>query len=354
MLLFLASILCFFPAGSVFSESRSFSRSRTVMTSDAIQVIFSLDGEYAFPVAEDANLFSWTQYHWDGGNAVDIEIDRFLDPNDEEYQRAATAPVVAVVGGLAKPLDNLRGGISLVLQGNDGRQYYYAHLSRRLIDRPTWVEQAQVLGYIGSTGRWAQYLDPHLHFSIAQGHFDGFIWDSDVHAAAFFAQVFGFDWRHEQQRVYSRDEASGWPFPVPGRLLQSFAQTQAEKPDQAALVLQPPAPVPVRAAASESAVPAANMTIENRVPLVSPLSGIVSFDRDTPFGPRIQISNEHSRQMIVLFGAHFQTRMAGSIVKHGQLIGWVDPESQLRLQFFFGGIPTNYEPLLDSPRSLLE
>lgn len=309
------------------------------------ELTFSKDQNYVFPVAADPALLAWTQFHWDGGNAVDVEAAPELLPSDQEYKTVVSAPVVAVTAGIAFPLDNLRGGISVVLQGSDGRQYYYAHLRERRIVAPRSVEQGEVLGFVGSTGQWAQYLEPHLHFSIASGHHDGYMWETDIHAAQFFAEQFGLDWRHRDQAVYPPDEPHGWPFPESGRIIEGFAATAARNRDQAALLLAPPRPIPVRSREGGR---------YHRVPVIAPLGGMVGTSRDTPFGRRIQIVNEHSGHMVVLFGVGNYLARDGMTVRRGQLLGWIDPAETLRLQYFYRGRLTDYQPRLDSSRDLLE
>ncbi|MFW6362688.1 MAG: peptidoglycan DD-metalloendopeptidase family protein [Spirochaeta sp.] len=307
-------------------------------------VLHAKNGDYVFPVAADPDLLAWTEYHWDGGNAVDIGAAPELQAGDPEFHTVTAAPVVAVVSGRAYPLDNLRGGISVVLQGNDGRQYYYAHLRERTVHGEQQVQKGEVLGFIGSTGQWAQYLEPHLHFSVASGHHLGYIWETDINAARFFSDTFGLDWRHRRNAVYSADEPSGWPFPEAGAVLESYADTVSVHRDRGALVLQPPAAIPLRGNDGGSL----------RVPVIAPMAGVISFSRQTPFGPRVQITDETNGHLIALFGVHTHLRGDGMAVRRGQLLGWIEPDDTLRLQYFRYGRPTDYQPLLDSSRDLLE
>ncbi|SRR5579883_370273 len=62
---------------------------------------------------------------------------------------------------------NDRGGNSIWMQGNDGRFYYFAHLSRYAdgLKEGEQVRAANVIGYVGNTGD-AQGKSPHLHFEI--------------------------------------------------------------------------------------------------------------------------------------------------------------------------------------------
>ncbi|WP_460053087.1 M23 family metallopeptidase [Spirochaeta dissipatitropha] len=315
-------------------------------STDSIQYLrYSSDGKYVFPLAVDPAHLSWTRYHWDGGNAVDIEVAPRFSADSPEYRSITRAPVLAVTGGTAIPLDNLRGGYSVVLQGDDGLQYYYAHLREQQFSSPVRVERGDIIGRVGSTGQWAQFLEPHLHFSIAEGHHSGYVWDTNIHAAGFLAEHFDLYWQHRDEARYLPDDPYGWPFPEPGVLLEDFAETGRIYRDQAALVLLPPEPLPVLGDDGKSM---------EKVPVVSPMDGMMSYSRDTVFGPRIQIVNEHRGHLLVFFGIHSDVARDGLTVHKGQMIGYVSPDSPLRLQYFRYGRLSDYQPLLDSRRNLLE
>jgi murein DD-endopeptidase MepM/ murein hydrolase activator NlpD len=74
-------------------------------------------------------------------------------------------PVVAVVGGSASDNSGGAGGIALVLDGDNGEQYYYAHLQE--IAAEGSVSPGQVIAYVGDTGNARG--TPHLHFEIHPG-----------------------------------------------------------------------------------------------------------------------------------------------------------------------------------------
>jgi peptidoglycan LD-endopeptidase LytH len=60
------------------------------------------------------------------------------------------------------------GGIVLYLRGNDGNEYYYAHLSKLLVRAGQRVRVGELVGRVGSTGN-ASASAPHLHFEVHRG-----------------------------------------------------------------------------------------------------------------------------------------------------------------------------------------
>jgi peptidoglycan LD-endopeptidase LytH len=76
-------------------------------------------------------------------------------------------PLVAVDNGWVEHKQNRLGGVTMVLSGDRGNRYYYAHLSA-YEGAPGWYEQGQVIGYVGDTGNATGI--PHLHFEIRPGH----------------------------------------------------------------------------------------------------------------------------------------------------------------------------------------
>jgi murein DD-endopeptidase MepM/ murein hydrolase activator NlpD len=82
-------------------------------------------------------------------------------------------PLVAVTNGVIKKMSAVErglGGITVWLKGDDGHEYYYAHLESIAsgITVGLRVTGGQVLGYVGDTGN-ARGTETHLHFEIHPG-----------------------------------------------------------------------------------------------------------------------------------------------------------------------------------------
>lgn len=117
------------------------------------------DGKHAFPVLGSN---SWQCYHSPPNfNAIDI----FATPG---------TPVVAVISGRSEARYTVLGGPVVFLYGDDGFNYYYAHLeiSGRVNGQ---VPTGGIIGYIsGNTLISRNNSSPHVHFSIdTRGIHDG-------------------------------------------------------------------------------------------------------------------------------------------------------------------------------------
>jgi murein DD-endopeptidase MepM/ murein hydrolase activator NlpD len=56
----------------------------------------------------------------------------------------------------------------LYLQGDDGNEYYYAHLSRYFAHTGQRVQAGELIAYNGQSGN-AAATAPHLHFEVHPG-----------------------------------------------------------------------------------------------------------------------------------------------------------------------------------------
>ncbi len=291
----------------------------------AAGALFAEPRQYHFPVEYDPALLTWEEPHWDGSTAVDIGLLPEFPPGSPQRRAFYGAQVVAGVSGEASRLDNPRGGTAVLLHGDDNRTYYYAHLSRSSIDQPRRVSAGEPLGQIGRTGTWTQYLEPHLHLSIAEGHQRGFFWTADVPASPWLQSTFGlapgqrFD--ASVKESYQPELPRGLPLFGRVQVTRTFAQWRRENPHLAGLTVA--------------------ATRAGRVwPLRSPVTGVVRVHVDTPLGLRLQITNEWAGYTVVVSGPILPTARAGSVVRQGGVIGYA--EGPLHYMVFApGGAPVD-------------
>src|SRR5215217_4513171 len=79
------------------------------------------------------------------------------------------ARVFAIVNGVvSRESSSSNGGIQLYLQGDNGIEYFYAHLSGYAVAAGTRVRAGQLVAYNGQTGN-ARYTAPHVHFEVHPG-----------------------------------------------------------------------------------------------------------------------------------------------------------------------------------------
>ncbi len=86
-----------------------------------------------------------------------------------DYSAPKGTPVYAVKSGtIIKPTFGYGGGYgnSVVVDHGDGYYTRYAHFSRHAVKEGDKVEQGDIIGYVGSTGR---STGNHLHFEIMKG-----------------------------------------------------------------------------------------------------------------------------------------------------------------------------------------
>jgi len=90
-----------------------------------------------------------------------------------DIMAAKGTPVVACAPGTivnAKPYSHGLGGIAIWMKGDDGNDYYFAHLNQIAagVVEGGHVAAGQVIGEVGNTGN-ASGDSPHLHFEIHPG-----------------------------------------------------------------------------------------------------------------------------------------------------------------------------------------
>ena len=79
------------------------------------------------------------------------------------------AQVYAYTAGVvSRESTSTNGGLQLFLQGDNGLEYFYAHLSRYAVPAGTRVRAGQLVAYNGQSGN-AQYTAPHVHFEVHPG-----------------------------------------------------------------------------------------------------------------------------------------------------------------------------------------
>lgn len=79
---------------------------------------------------------------------------------------ASGTPVAAITDGSMRKASSALGGISLYLLGNDGIEYYYAHLLKYAdVEQSQKVTAGQTIAYVGASGN-ASGGTPHVHFEI--------------------------------------------------------------------------------------------------------------------------------------------------------------------------------------------
>lgn len=80
---------------------------------------------------------------------------------------ASGTPAVAIAdGSILRKSSNALGGVTLYLKGNDGVEYYYAHMLKYAeVEQGQKVAAGDTIGYVGNSGN-AAGSPPHLHLEI--------------------------------------------------------------------------------------------------------------------------------------------------------------------------------------------
>lgn len=306
---------------------------------DSWSVQYSSSGTYAFPLSGDPSILSWTRLHWDGSNAVDLFAHHELSMDSPDFQAFKQRHIVAVTSGTARRVDNERGGVAIMLHGDDGRVYYYSHLQRSFIELDSSqgrerVDIGQSLGILGNTGRWSQYIEPHLHFSIASSTNPVPAMEPDINAADWLLRHFGLSPEHWPDPSYPPASPSGPPFAGAFEITRSFDDyrlREAANPDIASVDLLPRSSGgPAAGSPADNAGATTNQS--SPVPVLSPLPGEVRVHRTRSFGLRVQVTNRHTNETVVLSGLSSLHVQPGDIVEHGAKLGEV--HGGLNLMYF--------------------
>lgn len=123
-------------------------------------LVLSNNGQYAFPMAFEP-YFGYSCYHWDGVLAVDV----FPANSDESDQYA---PLVAYTNGTIYMVveNDTLGGRYIILAGDNGLYYYYAHNCVNYVTQGERVSVGQVIARADRTGS-ARTTPEHVHFAIS-------------------------------------------------------------------------------------------------------------------------------------------------------------------------------------------
>lgn len=284
-------------------------------TIDQARVTTDLSGQYAFPIAADPDDYTWTHYHWDGTNAVDIEA-RF-ELTQAEFEEVIRVPLVAITNGIAVNYSGSVGGQGYMLHGDDGIDYYYAHMSAQWVPDGARVTTGQPLGMMGNTGNTAQFIEPHLHLAI--GPRDS-LWTKmpSINGAEWLRETFGFTWEERPAAAIPADTPAGWPVRHPDlAIVTTFDQAQQQGLPQPALEFGFPGGVPT-----------------TPLDIVATLSGEVNIIRWTGnYGTRIQVNNDHTVSTVVISGVDEWLVTDGEVVNKGQTIGRWYPAIRSRLHY---------------------
>lgn len=277
-------------------------------------VLFDASGAYAFPIAGGPSLYRWTHYHWDGANAADIEARFGL--TRAQFDEATSAPLVAITSGTARQYSGNVGGQGYMLQGDDGFDYYYGHMSELWVPDGTRVEAGQPLGRIGNTGVTAQFIEPHLHLAI--GPRDT-LWEqpASINSAERLQTLFGLAWWEPPSVTVPFSQPVGSPITHPAAaIVTTFAQAQA------GALIEPAIEIGVTPGITET------------LDVVSTLDGVVNVSRWTDvYGTRIQITNEAADSTIVISGVQEWLVEDGDAVTRGQVVGRWNPAQRPALHY---------------------
>jgi len=277
-------------------------------------VRFDPSGLYAFPIAGDPATYRWTHYHWDGTQAADLEARFGL--TRAQFDAATSAPLVAITSGTARHHTGNIGGLGYIVQGDDGMDYYYGHMSEMWVPDGARVEAGQPLGRIGNTGGTAQFIEPHLHLAI--GPRDT-LWDqpASINAAEQLQARFGLPWQARTLPDLPFSQPNGSPVTAPGAQIVTTYERAA-----AGALAEPAVQIGMPPGAAEP------------LDVVATLDGVVNLSRWTAiYGTRIQITNEAADSTVVISGVQEWLVEDGDVVRRGQVVGRWNPAQQPALHY---------------------
>lgn len=289
---------------------------------------FDPSGRYAFPIAADPGLFTWQQRHWDGTNAIDIEIGP--GSNAQEFQQLTKVKLVAITSGLLRHYSGDVGGQGFMLEGDDGYDYYYAHLSELSLPDNIRVEPGQPIGTLGNTGEYARFIEPHLHLAIGTR---GILWENqpDVNAAVWLRDTFDVMWQDWPPNVAPHSEPRQQPVDHERAVIVTyFDQWQSRGLPQPAIEI-----------GYTGLVPAEPELVH------APMGGQVNVIRWTDsYGTRIQIDNVVSGYTVIVSGLTQWAVKDGQIIQRGDIIGSWNANERPRLNIMLYQNDTLLDPAI--------
>mgnify|MGYP005851204773 FL=1 len=297
-------------------------------------VTFDASGAYAFPIAADPAQWVWTHLHWDGTNAVDIEVHPSL--SYPEFVAATNSVLVAVTNGLLVNYSGSVGGRGYILHGDDGLDYYYAHMAEQWAPDGAHVTVGQPLGVVGNTGNTAQFIEPHLHFAI--GPRDS-LWTQQpgINAAEWIQTHFGFPWDERPEQPVAFDAPQGPPVVHPHLAIVTPFESALDRG-----LAEPSIELGFDAAAPSGVLD-----------VIAPISGTINVIRWTAhYGTRIQITNDPTQTTVVISGVDDWLVRDGEAVRAGQAVGRWNPANRPRLHYmiFQNGVIIDPTPTLGLDR----
>lgn len=137
--------------GAIISKSSSIQYSKSGNISVPNFKATPYPGKFTWPTESPTHYLSQSYYRWHGG--IDL-------PRNNGWGIYASAP------GIIQIRNNRDGyGKLIIINHGNGWVTYYGHLSEYKVNPGQYVEQGQLIGIMGNTGR---STGPHLHFEIRQ------------------------------------------------------------------------------------------------------------------------------------------------------------------------------------------